>query len=82
LANSSIQLFQSSNDHSYKCNAETSIMFNGTNTVAFKDVHVQPYDIKSNGDFSTGKISRFETNFCVFQNNKIRIIIVYAGLVS
>ena len=55
LANSSIHLFQSSSDHSYKCSAEAYVVFNGTNLVSFKDVQVQPYDVNSNGDFSTGK---------------------------
>ena len=52
-----ISLFESSNDYSYKCSAKTSFTFGIMNSISFKDVQVQPYDVASNGEFSTGKNS-------------------------
>uniref|UniRef100_H2YJ67 Lysosome-associated membrane glycoprotein 1 n=1 Tax=Ciona savignyi TaxID=51511 RepID=H2YJ67_CIOSA len=54
VSNSSLRLFESDQDHSYKCSAQTTIMLNKTaGHVTFKDVQVQPFGIeKNNGVFS------------------------------
>ncbi|XP_078481626.1 uncharacterized protein LOC100185667 [Ciona intestinalis] len=54
VANSSLHLFQSDQDHSYKCTTTTKVLLNETQCyVSFANVQLQPYGVnKNHGLFS------------------------------
>jgi len=69
IATGDVSLFSTETDHCYKCDASTGIAINGTATITFENMQLQPFGINSTtGEFSAESV-------CEADNGDMSVII-------